>query len=109
VIISLKIKFIWYVFNMTFLAFHRVLKVCQFLQEPHGITSQKTAFFMLFLVHWFSSPWWWRRKVPLKHRFCQEPCGVTFQKTTSNLTLGDLLGNMLYVKLCIWRFVLSSL
>jgi hypothetical protein len=36
---------------------------------------------MLFLVHRFLSPWWWRRYVPLKHGFLQEPHSVTSQKT----------------------------
>jgi hypothetical protein len=34
------------------------------------------------LARRFLSPWWWRRYVPLKHRFLQEPHGVPFQKTT---------------------------
>jgi hypothetical protein len=35
---------------------------------------------VLFLVHWFLSPWWRRRYVPAKRRFLQEPHGVTSQK-----------------------------
>jgi hypothetical protein len=35
----------------------------------------------LFLVHRFSSPWWWRCHIPPKRRFLQEPHGVTSQKT----------------------------
>jgi hypothetical protein len=36
---------------------------------------------VLFLVHWFLSPWWRWRQVPPKRRFLQEPHGVTTQKT----------------------------
>jgi hypothetical protein len=36
---------------------------------------------MLFLAHWFVSPWWWRHYVLPKHRFLQEPHGVTSQRT----------------------------
>jgi hypothetical protein len=35
---------------------------------------------MLFLVHWFLSPWWWRRYVTLKRRFLQEPHSLRSQK-----------------------------
>jgi hypothetical protein len=35
---------------------------------------------LTFLAHWFMSPWWWRRHIPLKHRFLREPHNVTSQE-----------------------------
>jgi hypothetical protein len=61
----------------------------------------------LFLVHWFLSPWCWRRYVPPKRRFLQEPHDVTFQKTAffrQNLIslslLSESVGNTLYIMDC---------
>jgi hypothetical protein len=57
--------------------------------------SRLLLWLMLFLVHQFLSPWWWRCQVPPKRRFLQEPHDITSQKMaffivttvkTSNLT-----------------------
>jgi hypothetical protein len=45
------------------------------------IAGLGTALAVLFLVHRFLSPWWWRRYVPPICRFLQEPHCVTSQKT----------------------------
>jgi hypothetical protein len=71
-----------------------------------------------FLVHWFLSPWWWRRYVPPKHRFLQEPHDLTSQKTPffivtavkiSNLTdipfvpVNKFLSVLKYLSILPWR------
>jgi hypothetical protein len=64
---------------------------CLVLQEPHSVTFQKTAFYIVtsmktsnltssFLARRFFSSWWWRRYVPSKHQFFQELHGVTYEE-----------------------------
>jgi hypothetical protein len=52
----------------------------RFLQEPHGVTTQKTPFFMFLILSWFSSSRC-KRCLPPNCRSLKDPQGDTYQKT----------------------------